>query len=195
MVARRPSWILNIKVCYRYISATTGWIVFKFCIRIPLGPSCATSLFYSDLKTIMAARWPSWILNIKVCYHYFSATTGWIVSKFCIRIPLGALVVQHHFFIQIWTKIWSSGGHLEFWTSKFVTAISQQLLDGFFPIFVCRFPLGPSCSISLFYSHLKTNMATRRPSWILNIKVCYRYFSATTVWIVSKFCIQISLRP
>ena len=114
----------------------------NFVYGFPLDPSCATSLFYSDLKIIMATRQPSWILNIKVCYRYFSATTGWIFTNFCIRIPLGALVVQHHFFIQIWTKMWSSGGHLEF----------------------------------------------------LNIKVCYRYFSATTGWIVSKFCIQIPLR-
>ena len=61
-----------------------------------------------------------------------------------------ALVVQHHFFIQIWTKIWSSGGQLEFWTSKFVTAISQQLLDGYFPNFVYRFPLGLSCATLFF---------------------------------------------
>ena len=114
----------------------------NFVYRFPLGPSCATLLFYSDLK-----------------------------------------------------KIWLPGGHLEFWTSKFVTAISQQLLDGLFSNFVYGFPLDPSCSTSLFYSDLKTIMAARWPSWILNIKVCYHYFSATTGWIFSKFCIRIPLGP
>ena len=247
MVVRRPSWILNIKVCYRYFSATTWWIFSKFCIQIPLGPSCATllfiqiwtkiwssgghlefwtskfvtaisqqllvglfpnfvyrfplgpscatSLFYSDLKTNMATR--AAILNFEHQSLLPLFLSNYWMDFFQILYTDSpwALVVQHYFFYSDLKKIWSPGGHLEFWTSKYVTAISQQLLDGFFPIFVYRFPLGPSCAISLFNSHQKTNMATRRPSWILNIKVCYRYFSATTVWIVSKFCIQIPLGP
>ena len=76
--------------------------------------------------------------------------------------------MQHHFFIQIWKPIWPPGSHLEFWTSKFVTAISQQLLDGLFPNFVYRFPLGPSCATSLFYPDLENQYG--RQAAILNFE-------------------------
>ena len=195
MVARRPSWILNIKVCYRYFSATTGWIFSNF--------------LYTDSPWALVVQYRSFIHIWKPIWppgdHLEFWTSKFVTAisqqllyglfpNFVYRFPLGPSCATS-LFIQVWKPIWPPGGHLEFWTSKFITAISQQLLDGFFPNFVYRFHLGPSCATSLFYSDLKTSMAARQPSWILNIKVCYRYFSASTGWIFSNFCIQIPLGP
>ena len=165
----------------------------NFVYRFPLGPSCATLLFYSDLKKIWSPGGHLEFWTSKFVTAISQQLLDGLFLNFVYGFPLD-LVVQHHFFIQIWKPLWLPGDHLEFWTSKFATTISQRLLDGLFPNFVYGFPLGPSCATSLFYSDLNKNMVVRRPSWILNIKVCYRYFSATTSWIVSKFCIQIPLR-
>ena len=95
-------------------------------------------------------------------------------------------------FIQIWKPIWLPGGHLEFWTSKFVAAISQQLLDGMFSSVVYRLLLNTSCVTSLFCSDLEASMNIRLPSWIMKIKVCYCCFSATTRGILIKLYIMLS---
>ena len=116
-----------------------------------------------------------------------------LFPNFVYRFPL-VLVVQHHFFIQIWKPIWPPGGHLEFWTSKFVTAISQQLLDGLFPNFVYRFPLGPSCAASLFYSRSENQYG--RQAAILNFEhqSLFPLFLSNYWMNCFKFCIQIPLR-
>ena len=70
-----------------------------------------------------------------------------LFSNFVHRFPLGPCCATS-LFIQIWKPIWPPDGHLEFWTSKFVTVTFHQLLYGLFSNFIYRFPLQPLAKIN-----------------------------------------------
>jgi len=38
MASRWPSWILGVKVCYRYFSESSEGIFLKFDVKVPPGP-------------------------------------------------------------------------------------------------------------------------------------------------------------
>ena len=105
------------------------------------------------------------------------------------RLPLGPSCATS-LFIQIWKPIWP-GGHLEFWTSKFVTSISQELLEGSFWNCVCWFPLGPSYATSLFIQIWKPVWPPggHLEFWTTNVKVfsLFLIVQNTASWEHKKF--------
>ena len=124
-------------------------LFWNFIYRFPLGSSCAMSLLIRIWKPI----WPPDGNLVFLTSKFVTAISQELLEgsfwNFVYRFPLGPCCATS-LFIQIWKPIWPPGGHLEFWTSKFVTAISQQLLDGLFSNFIYRFPLGPSCAMHDF---------------------------------------------
>ena len=120
----------------------------NFVYRFPLGPSCATSLLIKIWKPIWPPDGHLEFWTSKFVTAISQQLLDELFSNFVYRFPLGPSCATS-LFIQIWKPIWPPGGHLEFLTSKFVTAIFQQLLDELFSNFVHRFPLGPCCATSL----------------------------------------------
>ena len=108
-------------------------------------------------------------------------------SDFVCRLPLKFVSSYAYYILRL---IWKHHGcqmtHLGFWYLKFVIAFSERP-GGIFLRFHILVSLGPWWCILHFKTDLKNNMATRRPSWILKVKVCYRYFSENTHVIFLKF--------